>query len=328
MLSRHSPHPARPLLLVWACTAAAGCSEPKEPSPTVKVGIISQTPVMEAAVEGFKSGMTELGYVEGKNLAYVYSGPTMTIDALTPELERLKAAGVDLIFSVATPATIKALEAVKNTDIPVVFSPVNDPVKAGIVDDLRRPGGSLTGVKVGGFVPKGLQWLLRIVPDVKVACVLHVPGDKSSVIGLAALREAASELGVSLVVQEVDSTESVREAAANAPPEANAVVILPCGLLESQAAVISEVACERNLPTLAPSPSSGKAGAMVAFGMDFYHVGKQAASLASKVLKGTKPADLPVETADFFLVINLKTAAACGVDVPDDILTQADEVVR
>jgi putative ABC transport system substrate-binding protein len=308
--------------------AVVGCSGSAEQKAKPVVGIVNLSPVMDAIVDGFKAGMADLGYVEGQTVEYVYDGPTLEIDALAPAVERLKKRGVDMIFSLTTPATLKVKEAVKGTDIPVVFCPVNDPVQSGIVDSLRRPGGNLTGVKVGGFVPRGLDWLLRIVPEVKTVCVLHKPSDKSSVVGLAELKEAASALGVRLIVREVESGEAVLEACVNAPSETDAIVLLPSGPLESYAGLIAEAANKRRLPTLAPSPATGRNGLMIAFGMDFRPAGKQAARLANKVLTGTKPSDLPVETADFYLLINLKTANACGIEIPEEMLRQANEIVR
>ena len=314
--------------MATASLSMTGCSQSPLESKRITIGIINLAPVMAVVIKGFKAGMKDLGYIEGDNVYYVYEGPTGSIKALEPALNRLKKAEVGLIFSLTTPATLKAKEAVAGTDIPVVFAPVNDPVHAGIINSMRAPGGNLTGIKVGGFVPKGLQMLLRITPGVKNVHVLYNPIDKSSTLGLAELEKAAVKLGVHLIPRKVRSLEEIENASKTIPQGVDAIAILPDSLVESRATYLAEAAIKRKLPLYGVSVQNARAGAVMAYGWGPFPTGKQAARLADQILKGTKPSELPAEAVDFNLTINLKTARAISLHIPDEILQEAEEIIR
>ena len=314
--------------MATASLSMTGCSQSPLESKRITIGIINLAPVMAVVIKGFKVGMKDLGYIEGDNVYYVYEGPTGSIKALEPALNRLIKAEVDLIFSLTTPATLKAKEAVVGTDIPVVFAPVNDPVHAGIINSMRAPSGNLTGIKVGGFVPKGLQMLLRIVPGVKNVHVLYNPIDKSSTLGLAELEKTAVKLGVHLIPRQVRSLEEIENASETIPQGVDAIAILPDSLVESRVTYLAEAAIKRKLPIYGVSSQNAEAGAFMAYGWGPFPTGKQAARLADQILKGTKPAELPVEAVEFNLTINLKTAKAIGLHIPDEILLEAEEIIR
>ena len=124
--------------------AACGTPQPQ----TFTVGVVNLTPTLNPTFDGFMAGMAELGYVEGENVTYIYEGPVGAIDALEPAVQKLMEAEPDLVLSISTPATLRAKAALEGTDIPLVFSPVNDPVGSGVVDSLRNPGGNLTGPSI------------------------------------------------------------------------------------------------------------------------------------------------------------------------------------
>jgi len=317
--------PAIVLILLSLCLTACNLANSVQPK-TFTVGVVNLTSGLESSVAGFKAGMTEFGYVEGENITYIYDGPTNSIDGLADEAEKLVSAGVDLIFSVSTPAAVHAKAAVTGTDIPVVFSPVNDSLQAGLVDSLPKPGGNLTGVQVSGFVPKQLEWLLKISPDIKQIWVPHNPDDASSVQGLTALRETATTLSVDLVVAEVRNLEEVTGLITSAPQDVEAIYILPDNLVSSRIDDFITLAIERGLPISSSTYAAN--GSLLSYGPDFFEAGKQAARLADQILKGAQPSDLPVETADFFLVINQQTAQALELDVPEDVLRAANEIIR
>lgn len=313
-------------LLIVASLVLTACGTPQTQSFTI--GVINLTPALNPTFDGFKAEMTELGYVEGENITYIYEGPTGSIEALTPAIQDLIAQDIDLILALSTPATLQAKQAVAGTDIPVVFAPVNEPVQAGVVDSLRNPGGNLTGIRVGGFVPKELEWLLAIAPDTKRLFVLHNPDDDSAVQGLGALKVAAGTLDVEIVVGEARGSDEVIAGIETIPEDVDAIFLLPDNLVVGHIDDFAAVALERDLPLSSVAYPQAEAGALMSYGPDFFQLGKQVARLADKVLQGTAPADLPVETAEFFLSINLQTAQAIDLDVPDDILRQADNIIR
>jgi putative ABC transport system substrate-binding protein len=159
-----------PLLLAALLLSACGSKEKDKgsnESKTFTIGVLIQAPSLSGTFDGFKAGMTELGYTEGKNVTYVFDGTTGTIDALKPEAEKLKSLNPDLLLAVGTPPTQTAKEVFTGTAVPILFAPVYNPVDLGLVESFQNPGGNLTGIQSTDTVAKSLEWLLKIVPEVK-----------------------------------------------------------------------------------------------------------------------------------------------------------------
>jgi putative ABC transport system substrate-binding protein len=276
-------------------------------------------------MEGFKEGMTELGYIEGENITYIYEGLSDSIDRLDSIAQGLVAADVDLILSITTPATQAAQRATAGTDIPVVFVPVTDPVGAGLVDSLKQPGDNITGVTFGAQEGRRLEWLVQIVPTIEQIYIPYNPEDRSAVLALEMASAAATTLGVELITRQARDHEEITAAIENIPEEADAIFILPDSLVAGRIAEFVEL----QLPLSGANPTLVEnCGVFTSYGMEQTSSGKQAARLADQVLRGVKPSDLPVETAEFYLAINLKTAKAIGLDIRDEILLQANIIVR
>jgi putative ABC transport system substrate-binding protein len=309
------------LVVFGSFVSACGAREPEART----IGVVNLVPGLDDVVVGFKQGMAELGYVEGENVTYVYEGATGSIDILESVVQGLVEADIDLILSVTTPATQAAQRATAGTDIPVVFVPVTDPVGAGLVDSLRNPGGNTTGVTFGVQERRRLEWLVQIVPTIEEIYVPYNPEDQSAVLALGTVSEAATNLGLGLITREVRSAEEIPAAVENIPEEADAVFLLPDSLLGSHATEFVEL----QLPTSAANPRDlTDHGVLTSYGIELTASGKQAARLADQIFRGVKPADLPVETAEFYLAINLRTAETIGLDIPDEVLEQADIIVR
>lgn len=269
---------------------------------TYTIGVISCAVGLDAIVEGFKEGMAELGYIEGEKITYIYEGATDNIDELDAIAERLMAADVDLILSITTPATQAARRATEGADIPVVFAPVTDPVRAGLVASLRQPGGNMTGVTFGTQEGRRLEWLIRVAPTIEQVYIPFNPEDRSAVLSLETVSEAATTLGVELITRETRTVEQVTDAIENIPEEADAIFLLPDSLVGAQAAKFAR----SKLPTSAADPMNMEIlNMLTSYGVELTAVGKQSARLADQILRGIKPADLPVETAEFYFAINL-----------------------
>ena len=307
--------------------ALAACDNEK--SRTHSVGVINVTPTLDHTLEGFKKGMTELGYTEGKNIRYLYDGATTDMSNLSATTQTLLRAKVGLILSITTPATLAAKQVAASTGLSVVFAVVTDPVGAGIVNSMQQPGVNVTGVAFGIAEARRLEWLVRIAPEIKRIYVPFNPKDKSPVLALKMVRNAAAKLGVELITREVHDSETLNDAVLNIPAEADAVFHLPDSLIGTRLPDLVASATKRNLPTSAANIIDVKSHHMLtSFGFDQHLCGKQAARLADQIFKGAAPADLPVETAEFFLIINLKTAKAIDLTIPNEILHQADIIVR
>jgi putative ABC transport system substrate-binding protein len=292
------------------------------------IGVVNFTSILNPVYDGFKLGMADLGYVEGQSVEYVYSGGVGEMADLDPEAREIIARKVDLVFAISTAATLKVQQATAGTRIPVVFAPVVDPVQSGMVNSLSRPGGNLTGIRTGGFAAKELEWLVVLAPGIQRVLVPHNPDDGASVAGLAALREAANKLDVELVVHVARTREELNPVLTSLPEDVDAILILPNPVALSAIADFAHVAVARRLPLASTSYAQLEAGALMSYGPDYTRMGRQAARLADKVLKGTAPADLPVETSEFFFNVNLRTAHDIGLTIPDEVLQQTDRIIR
>jgi putative ABC transport system substrate-binding protein len=304
-------------LLLSAC----GASQPE----TYTIGVINLAPTLGPILDGFKDGLTELGYTEGENVTYIYEGVAESIDKLDSIAQGLVAADVDLILAITTPASQAAQRATADTDIPVLFVPVTDPVGAGLVDSLQKPGGNITGVTFGVQEARRLEWLTRIVPTIEQIYVPYNPEDRSAVLALETASAAATTLGVELITREARNQEEITAAIENVPEEADAIFLLPDSLLAGHATEFVELQLPFSVATVTLVEN---AGVLTSYGMVQTSTGEQAARLANQVLQGIKPADLPVETSEAYLAINLKAAEAIGLDISDEILRQAEIVVR
>lgn len=308
------------LILITGCT-----DRPKIHT----VGIINTVPVLDATITGFKEGMTQLGYIEGENITYRYAGPTVHMDKLDSVAQGLVAANVDLILSVTTMATKAVKKATAGSDLPVVFVPLTDPVGAGIVHSLRQPGGNMTGVTFGSQEGRRLEWLIQMVPDIKNLYVPYNPEDQSALLSLRTAREVAAKTNVELMTRKIRNPEELKNAIKNIPAQADAVFLLPDSLISAHLYDLIEAATGQKLPVSGANIDVVKTHeVLTSFGCDLILMGKQAARLTDQIFRGIKPADLPVESAEYNLAINLKVAKAIGLDIPDKILRLANIIVR
>jgi putative ABC transport system substrate-binding protein len=300
--------------------------------PTAKhvatVGVVQLTAVDTATFEGFKAAMAELGYVEGENIRYRYPGPAGTIERLDPIISAHLADKVDLLFVSSTPGALAAKRATASQGTPVVFAPVNDPVKAGVVTSLQSPGGNVTGVRLPQGDAMRLQWLLQVAPGVRQVVFPHNPHDPSAVESLGQIQAVSAAMGVNLLPQPVASPEAISESLRALPPDTDAILLPRDSSVEARIDDYVALALKRRLPLCAPSLTQVDAGALLSYGFIHYEIGRQAANLARQILQGVPPAHLPVETARSYLAINLKTARAIGIDISPEVLRNAHRLVR
>jgi putative ABC transport system substrate-binding protein len=306
---------------------SSGCASLAR-SKTYTIGVINLAPTLDDTLVGFKQGMTELGYIEGKNVTYIYAGPVGSIDKLDGVAQDLVKAKVDLIFSISTPATQAAKKATVGNNIPVVFGILTDPVGAGVVTSLAQPGGNITGVTFGPQEVRRLEWLTKIVPAAKRVYIIYNSNDSSANLALKIVNATAANLGLEIISREARNPDEIAAALANLPENIDAIYLLPDSQTEAKLADILAVANARHLPTSVANVDEVKVGPLYSYAMKLIPTGQQAAQMADQILKGTMPADLPVETTEFFLAINLKTAQALGLTIPDVILSQADTIFR
>jgi putative ABC transport system substrate-binding protein len=309
------------VLILWFCA--------EKKSKTYTVGVINIVPDLDQTFEGFKEGMKELGYREGKNIRYLYHGPTREMSRLPGTARKLRDSGVDLVFSLTTPATLAVKKAVAGTKIPVVFADVTDPVGAGIIESMKNPGCNITGIAFGFQEARRLEWLLKIAPNTRRIYVPYNPGDRAPVLALKMIQSAAEKLGVTLLTRKITDRNTLDHAVFNIPAEADAVFLMPDSLLSTRLPDIVAAANRRKLPISGANISAIKSHEILtSYGFDQHSYGKQAARMVDLIFKGTRPAEMPVELTGFYLGINLKVAKKLGLSVPRKILRQANLIVR
>jgi putative tryptophan/tyrosine transport system substrate-binding protein len=301
----------------------------------VRLGYLGENP--EAGphlAEAFRQGLRDLGYVEGRNVVIEYrsaEGKRERLPALGAELAALK---VDVIVAPNTPAALAAKQATKT--IPIVFAVVADPVGSGLVTSLARPGGNVTGLSllVPELVGKCLELLKQAVPGVSRVAVLWQPGVLGDRTVKDMLKEAdvsARALGVRLQFLEARGPADIDIAFSDmTKARVGALTALTGGsMLFAERRRLVDLAAKNRLPAVYPWREFVDAGGLMANGPDLADSQRRAATYVDKILKGAKPADLPVEQpTKFELVINLKTAKALGLTIPPSLLGRADQVIE
>ena len=307
-------------------------AQPREKLP--RVGYLSpgspSEPLRRRRLEAFRQGLRELGYVEGQNIVIEprwAEGKYDRYPALAADLVRLK---VDVIVPVGGAATQAVQQATRT--IPIVMSLVLDPVGSGLVPSLARPGGNVTGTSFMGpdLVGKQLQLLKEVVPKVSRVALLRNPANPASAPGLHEAEAAARALGVRLQALEARNPQEIDSAfAAMTRERAGALLILADPIFGNQRRQIAELAAKRRLPGIyVGTPEYAEAGGLMVYGPNELDLNRRAAIYVDKLLKGAKPADLPVEQpTKFELVINLRTAKAIGLTIPPSLLQRADQII-
>jgi putative tryptophan/tyrosine transport system substrate-binding protein len=281
-----------------------------------------------ALMEAFRSGLRDHGYIEGQNARIEYrwaEGNYERLPRLAADLVRRK---VDIIITQGTPAAFAAKQA--TTTIPIVMAIVGDPVESGIVASYSRPGGNITGSSF--FFPeinaKRLELMKSLMPGLKRAGVLMNPDNLAMTSVLRAMDEVAKAMDVKLQHVEVRRLDELDLAFAQAKSQIQAHTVIDEGLFIANAKRIAELAIRNRLPGVGFREYC-EAGGLAAYGVNFPHIWRRAAAFVDKILKGTKPADLPIEQATRFeFIINLRTAKTLGLEVPPTLLARADEVIE
>jgi len=279
---------------------------------------------------GFRQGLSETGYVEGQNLTIEYSWAEGRFDRMPALVADLVARKVDVIVAGADPAARAAKNA--TSTIPIVFIAGDDPVRQGLVATLARPGGNLTGISflIIELNPKRFELLRELVPQAGAIALLVNPNNPSIEIIVKDVEEAAQAKGVQLHILKA-STESEIDAAFGSLVErrAGALLVATDPFLGSRRELLLALAVRHSIPTMYEFREYTMAGGLISYGTNFTAIYRQVGIYAGRILKGAKPADLPVvQPTTIELVINLRTAKALGLTIPPSILSRADEVIE
>jgi putative ABC transport system substrate-binding protein len=321
--------PVVALILALSVLAAPLVSRAQPPAAKAsRIGLLGDVPSFLS--DAFRQGLRELGYVEGQNIAIEYRASEWKYErlpALAGDLVRLK---VDVIVAASPPATEAAKRA--TSTIPIVFTVSGDPVAEGFVASLARPGGNLTGLATTSpeVVGKQLDMLRAVVPKVSKVAVLHNPNQQGHPLALRQAEDAARALGFQLQILGARTPSEIEAAfAAMSSERAGGVLVLRDAMFRAQRAQITALAAKSRLPAIYGLREEAEAGGLIAYGASVPQLYRRAATYVDRILKGAKPADLPVEQpTKFELVINLRTAKKLGLTIPPSLMLQADEVIQ
>jgi len=317
-------------LLTLLTSAVFQLAQAQKPAKIHRIGYLAARSTPEPRDEGFRQGLRDLGYIEGKNIAIEYRyarGKIEELAGFVTEMVRLK---VDVIVATGTPAAQRAKQA--TSVIPIVIAIGDDPVEMGLIASLAHPGGNVTGVTTLATELRGkmLELLKEVVPRLTRMAVLWSPVDPRFVLNFKESEAAARSLGLRLQSLEVRGPDELESAFRAATKErAEALIMLRAPVINAHLKSIADMAIKSRIPAIHDDSVFVEAGGLISYGTDFPHLYRRAAHYVDRILKGTKPADLPVEQPTRFeLTVNLKTARQIGLTIPQRVLTRADKVIK
>jgi putative ABC transport system substrate-binding protein len=282
-----------------------------------------------ASTDAFVQRLRELGWIENRTVAIEYrwaEGRDERFAEIAAEFIRLK---VDVILTYATPSSIAAKKA--TAVVPIVFAAAGDPVGTGLVTSLARPGGNITGLSIQqtDLASKRLEMLREVLPGLRTVGILVNIGSPNSVLEMGEVQAAARTVGLAMVTSEVRRAEDIAPAFDALKGRADALYVCSSPLLTTNRIRINTLALGVRLPTMHGFRAFTEAGGLMSYGPNLPDLFRRAADITDKILRGTKPSDIPVEQpTKFDLVINLTTAKALGLTIPPSLLALADEVIE
>lgn len=325
---------------IWALLAGSiiaalllsGCAQPPK---VYRVGVLSGLSFVANITDGLKAKMTELGYVEGKNIIYDVQATDFDMTKYKSILQKFVADKVDAIFVFPTEASIEAKNATQGTNIPVVFDFALIE-GMGIVDSVRAPGGNITGVRYPGpdIVLKRFELMRELMPQAKRMLAPYQKGYPIVAPQLEVLRPAAQAAGIKLVEVPANDAADLQAQLQTLPQSADNridaifLIVEPLTVTPDPFIVLGKFATEHKIPIGGALMSAGGYDSIFGVSVDNIAVGKQAAPLIDKIFKGIQAGTIPVVSAENYIQINYKAAQAQGITVPEGMLNQANEVIR
>jgi putative tryptophan/tyrosine transport system substrate-binding protein len=318
--------------LALGLLAAPPAAEAQQPARVPRIGFLgNSTAALEAnLVEPFREGLRDLGYDEGRNVLIEYRWAEAKYERLPALIAELIALKVDVIVTAGTPAALAVKKA--TTSVPLVMVAVGDPVGTGVVASLARPGGNITGLTsiAADLEGKRLELLREVIPKLSHVAVLWNPASPFSVVAEREVHAAAQVLRMKVLSLGVRTPEELQDAFATIVRERPGALLVVADrvFLHNRARIIN-FAAQNRLPGVYAYRELVEVGGLLSFGPSYADMHRRAATYVDKILKGTSPADLPVERPTTFdFLVNLKTARALGLTIPESVLQQATELIQ
>jgi putative tryptophan/tyrosine transport system substrate-binding protein len=311
-------------ILSWSC--GTGDSSP------YTIAIVNPSHHGDRIARAFQAELLELGYQEDETVRFLYPGMLREPADMVEWVQSLQEGEPDLFIGIVDAATEAIVAARPGDETPILFWMASDPVKAGLADTVRRPGGRFSGVTTvfEGSLSEGrrLELLLMMDPEVETILVPHNPDDPAVRQSMATVRDAARYLGVTLVEKTIHSPGEASALLEAFPPEVDAVFLLPDRVLGTIREPLAHVAIDRGIPYSGPVENSVNDGALMAYSFSEESIGKILAHMAQQIQKGVPVGELPLETPEFVLALNLAVADQISLEVPGELLRQATTIVR
>ncbi|MBO5069851.1 MAG: ABC transporter substrate-binding protein [Roseburia sp.] len=309
-----------------ALTVLAGCGGAKGNDDVINIGVIQQMQhgSLDAAYEGFVDGLKDAGYVDGENIKINFQNASGDINNCQSITQSFANNGVDMVLAIATNAAQAAVNEFQDTDVPVLFTAVTDPVDAGLVESNEAPGKNVTGTSDMPVIADQIAVIKDILPEAKILGILYTSSESNSELQAEEAKKAAEELGMEVKIQTASSTNDIAQVVASVAGEVDAIYIPSDNAFASAMATVNSTAVDNQLPVFCAVEDMIKEGGIATTAVDYYELGKQTAAQAVRILKGEKASEIAVETQkEFAFVVNKTFAESVGVEIPAEILEKA-----
>lgn len=283
-------------------------------------------PALDSAREGFIEGLAEKGFNE-KNVQFIKQNAQADFATAQSIAQQFKSNNLDLILAIATPNAQAAANVIK--DVPILFTAVTDPVEAGIVNSMEKPGGNLTGTTDLNPVANQIELVKEFIPNLSDLGVLYNPGEINSVVQLDIVKRVTAEMGINLHESTVSNSSEVSLAASTLIGKVQAIYVPTDNIIASALPSVLNITNENNIPVFASENSHVKQGAVATLGIDYKLLGIQTGKMAAKILNGAKTAETPVESSkELKLYLNEKTANKLNLEIPEAVLKRANVIYK
>lgn len=292
----------------------------------INIGVIQQMQhgSLDAAYEGFVDGLAEAGYVDGDNIKINYQNASGEPSNYQQICTTFANNNTDMVLAIATNAAQAAVNQFQETDVPVLFTAVTDPVDAGLVESNEAPGKNVTGTSDMPVIADQIAVIKEVLPDAKKLGILYTSSESNSELQANEAKKAAEELGMKVVIQTASSSNDIAQVVASVAGSVDAVYIPSDNAFASAMATVNSTAVENQLPIFCAVEDMIKEGGIATTAVDYYELGKQTAAQAVRILEGEKASEIPVETQkEFAFVVNETFAKSVGVEVPAAVLEKA-----
>lgn len=315
------------LVAALVMSMMVGCGK-KEGTITIGIGQFAEHASLDNCREGFLAGLADAGYKEGENLKVIFENAQADGATASQIANDFVGKKVDLICAIATPIAQSIFGAAKDTDIPIIFTAVTDPVVAELAKEDKTPNGNTTGTSDKLPVKKQLEMIRAILPDAKKLGIMYTTSEVNSISAIEEYKKLAADYGFEIVESGISTTADIPLAADNLLGKVDCVTNLTDNTVVSSLPVILEKAAAKNIPVFGSEVEQVKIGCLAAEGLDYYELGKRTGAMAVQVLKGEKKASeinfQTIEDADFYG--NTAVAANLGITLPEDLVSGAKEM--